>query len=97
MKRINFERFEIYNGVAHKDCTVIDAREGFADIIYRNGSGVRCADLAMKIFKSSGETEYAEEDVELMKRFATEYCSVALADSFGANIKEYSENTTKEG
>ena len=40
MKRINFERFEIYTTINHKEVVVQDCREGFANIIYLNGRDV---------------------------------------------------------
>ena len=49
MKKINFERFEIYTSINHKEVLVQDCREGFANIIYLNGSGVACHALAMKV------------------------------------------------
>lgn len=88
MKRINFEKFEIYTGISRKSVVVNDCREGFADIIYLNGSGVACHTLAMKIYESKGETEFSEEEVALMKKFAVQFGNLALRDSFDNNVKD---------
>lgn len=90
-KCIDFKRFELFCGISRKECLVQDCREGFADIIYLNGTGVACSTLAMKIYKSEGATEYSDEEIALMKRFVEAYGSVALNDSFDMNIKEKEE------
>lgn len=97
MKRINFERFEIYTTINHKEVVVQDCREGFANIIYLNGSGVACHALAMKIYKSEGATEYSDEEITLMKRFAENFGNLSLLDSFDMNVKEStSDNETRK-
>lgn len=96
MKTVNFERFEIYTGISHKEVAVQDCREGFANIIYLNGSGVACHALAMKIYKSEGETEFSGEEIQLMKRFAETYGNAAFSDSLEANIKINDNETGKE-
>lgn len=69
--KLNFERLEIYTGIAHDECTVQDVRKDFADMIYKQGQGIECLSLAMKIFKSEGETDYTDEEVSLIKRFVS--------------------------
>lgn len=92
MKTINFEKFEIYTAINHKEVIVQDCREGFANIIYLNGSGVACHALAMKIYKSEGETEFSDEEIALMKQFAENFGNLSLLDSFNMNIKEITTN-----
>lgn len=97
MKKINFERFEIYTSINHKEVIVLDCREGFANIIYLNGSGVACHALAMKVYKSEGETEYSDEEVTLMKKFAENFGNLSLLDSFDMNVKESTnDNETRK-
>ena len=50
-----------------------DCREGFANIIYLNGSGVACHTLALKVYKSEGATEYSDEEITLMNQFAENF------------------------
>lgn len=97
MKRINFERFEIYTTINHKEVVVQDCREGFANIIYLNGSGVACHALAMKVYKSEGATEYSDEEFALMKQFAENFGNLSLLDSFDMNVKESTnDNETRK-
>lgn len=97
MKTINFERFEIYTSINHKEVIVQDCREGFANIIYLNGSGVACHALAMKVYKSEGATEYSDEEVTLMKQFAENFGNLSLLDSFDMNVKESTnDNETRK-
>ena len=92
MKTINFERFEIYTSINHKEVIAQDCREGFANIVYLNGSGVACHALAMKIYKSEGATEYSDEELTLMKQFAENFGNLSLLDSFDMNIKDSATN-----
>lgn len=96
MKTINFERFEIYTSINHKEVIVQDCREGFANIIYLNGSGVACHALAMKVYKSEGATEYSDEEFALMKQFAENFGNLSLLDSFDMNVKTNDNETRKE-
>lgn len=92
MKKINFERFEIYTTINHKEVVVQDCREGFANIIYLNGSGVACHALAIKIYKSEGETEFTDGEIDLMKQFAENFGNLSLLDSFDINIRDGADN-----
>lgn len=92
MKKINFERFEIYTTINHKEVVVQDCREGFANIIYLNGSGVACHALAMKVYKSEGETEFSDEEIALMRQFAENFGNLSLLDSFDINIRDGADN-----
>lgn len=72
-------------------------QEGFANIIYLNGSGVACHALAMKVYKSEGETEFTDEEITLMKKFAEKFGNMSLLDSFDMNVKESTnDNETRK-
>lgn len=75
MAEINFQRFEMWDGIAHRKKTTVDAREGIADLIYRNTVGMRGHSLAHKVFESEGATEYSEEEArtlcEIVERLGT--------------------------
>lgn len=97
MRKINFERFEIYTSINHKEVVVKDCRESFANVIYFNGSGVACHSLAMKVYKSEGETEFTDEEIALMKKFVENFGSLSFFDSFDINVKEStSDNETRK-
>lgn len=50
MKKINFERFEIYTNVTMQNCITRDIREDFADTIMQNLNRARGYALMMKVF-----------------------------------------------
>ena len=81
MKKINFTQVEIYKGVAKKTCFVQDIREAFADAIYSQSVGLKAHALAFKIYNSSGEVEYSDEEVKIIKQFAEQWCSPSLIDA----------------
>lgn len=82
-KTINFQRLEIFDDVAHSSCTVVDAREQFANVVYRMGNGIAAHALALKIYRSDGPTEYDDAEVALIRRFA-ERCAPAFIDAMQA-------------
>lgn len=73
MKILNFERFEIYVDREMQNCVVQDVREAVADIIYQHGVGIRCLDLAMRVLKAEGDTEYSDEEAELIMKLIETY------------------------
>lgn len=92
MAKINFQQFEMWDGIAHRRKTTVDAREGFADIIYRNTVGMRGHSLAHKVFESEGATEYTEEEVrtlcEIVERLATGPAIDGLHEQLNMQDKE---------
>lgn len=77
---IDFSKIEIFNGVAHRSCTVADLREQFADVVYSMGQGVAAHALALKIFNSQGAVEYSEEECRQIRQFAR-LCRPAFIDA----------------
>lgn len=80
MKKINFERIEIFEDIAHTRCSVVNVKNDFANAIYQKGSGIESHALALKIYNSSGETEFNEAEVALIKRYAS-MCQPAFIDA----------------
>lgn len=78
--KINFQQIKIYTSVNRKTSQEGDARELFADTIYRNVGGIRAHALAMKIYKSEGVTEYDVEETKLIKDVAERFCLPGFID-----------------
>lgn len=91
MKKINFESFLIAMDVAREHCENIDYRKEFADIVYKNGDGIVAYALALKIYNSSGETEYTDEEVWIMQFCANNHCKAFFADAFNRIIENQEE------
>lgn len=77
MKRINFERIEIFVDIDKTRCSVENYKKDFANIIYQLGRGIEAHALAFKIFNSNGEIEYNDEECNMIKEYAS-LCSQPL-------------------
>lgn len=81
MRKINLKGIELFTNIARTQCVVTDARESFADLIYTKGNGIKAHALALKVYGSDENTEYDDEEVDAMRRFA-QLCSPAFIDAF---------------
>ena len=86
MTKIDFQHFKVYASISRKAAHTVDAREGFADVIYNNVNGIRAHALAMMIYKSEGETEYGEDEVRLMSTVADKYCVPGFIDGLNEQL-----------
>ena len=68
--KIDFRKFRIYPGIDRQRSVEMDVRKEFADLIYQNGKGIAAHALAMKIYNAEGETEYSDEEVEMIRGYA---------------------------
>ncbi|MCS2601369.1 hypothetical protein [Bacteroides thetaiotaomicron] len=88
MAKLNFENFTVPIGISGKNKRTGDARESFADMIYMNINGIRAHALAMKIYRSEGETEYSDDEVRLIKDVAYKLCAPNFIDGLRAQLEE---------
>ena len=91
MKKINFQKFSMPDGIANKKQVAGDVRESFADSIYNNLSGI-----AEKIYKSEGAVEYDEKEVEMMKVAATNFCQPRFMDALEMALADDIEGAKAE-
>ncbi len=75
MKKINFQKFEMPDGIRQDSFKECDLRESFADVLFCKVNGIRALNLANKIFKSEGETEYDDQEVDVMEKIASLECT----------------------
>lgn len=94
MTKIDFQHMKIYTGVSRKTAQTCDARETFADLIYRNAGGIRAHSLAFKIYESEGETEYSADEERMIKEIADRHCIPGFID--GLNEQLYGQQQRKE-
>lgn len=92
MARIDFKHFPVYTSVNRKDKKVADARETFADLLYKSVNGIRSHALALKIFQSEGNTDFSADEVALIRRTAETYCLPGFIDG----LYEQLETNKKE-
>lgn len=84
--KINFKKLLVAKDIAHKQCENKDYREEFANILHKNGDGVAASCLAFKIYQSSGEVEYTDEEVNLIRSYANSYCKAFFIDALNHAI-----------
>lgn len=64
MKKLDFRNFSVPTGITRQTREVFDAREQIADLLYTRVSGIKAHRLAFKIFESTGETEFSDEETD---------------------------------
>ena len=67
MKKINFEKLEIFTDIAKTNKVEQNLKSEFANFIYKNAAGIEMHALALKIYNSEGETEYNDRECELIR------------------------------
>lgn len=91
MKRINFEKMLVATDVARSHCENRDYKKEFANKLYQYGHGIAMHLLSIKIYQSSGETVYTDEEVELMQRFAEAELQPFFIDALNHAIQNQPE------
>lgn len=69
MKKINFSALQIATSIKKDEFVTKDIREELANAMYQNARGIGYMSLAMKIYKSEGETELDDKEFKLLKEF----------------------------
>lgn len=80
MKKLDFRNFSVPTGITRQTREVFDAREQIADLLYTRVSGIKAHRLAFKIFESTGETEFSDEEAGLIKSVVEQYCLPCVID-----------------
>lgn len=79
-RTINFKKLLIYTSLAHSESIEQDVRETFADVIYRGCPGIAALELARKIYHSEGDTEYTEQEVNIIRQ-ASRMCTAQFIEA----------------
>lgn len=88
MSKINFKEFKVFLDISHEKTDTIDVRRPVGDLVYQRGSGIASLDLAMRIFKSEGEVELSDEEMESLSSIINANSSAAFIDSLNNNIHD---------
>lgn len=67
MAKINLQKLQVPTDISGKTKGNADLRESIANHLYNGRSGIAALDLAMKIYKSEGETEYSDKEVAMIR------------------------------
>lgn len=86
MVKINFQEFAMPTSISGAETQTADVRESFADVVYNHLNGIRAHELAHKVYKSEGETEFEAAEVEMLKNVADSYCTPRFIDALNNYI-----------
>ena len=87
MAKINFQQFRIPASIDRSRYQTGDARESVANMLYLNFNGIRAHALALKIYRSEGETEYSEEEVRTLTEASNTYGTPAFIDGLREQLE----------
>lgn len=80
MRTINFKEFKLPIGISQSKVRIIDAREGFADLVYMNINGIAAHSLAFKIYRSEGAIDFTDSELVMIRRVAEGFATPAFID-----------------
>lgn len=92
MKKINFKEFQIQENLFSNTKTTVDLREGFSNVVYKNSQGIKGLDLALKIYKSNGEIEFNDDELQIIKS-VSEICVAPITKAIQDILNEDEKNT----
>lgn len=87
MAKINFQQFRIPAGIDRSRYQTGDARESVANMLYLNVNGIRAHALALKIYRSEGETDFTEEELRTLREVADTYATPAFIDGLNEQLE----------
>lgn len=87
MAKLNFQHFKIPTGIDRTQYRTGDARESVANMLYLNVNGIRAHALALKIYRSEGETDFTEEEVRTLRDVADTYATPAFIDGLNEQLE----------
>ena len=87
MKKIDFQHFKLSVGIATNDTVMVDVREELANLIYNNVSGIAALEVARKIYKSEGVTEFDEREMDVITKTIEGLGKASFIDSFSKAIE----------
>ena len=80
MKKINLEKLEVFLNIAKTQRVEQNVKSDLADIMYKTGKGIAYHALALKIYNSSGETEYTDDECEFIRE-VSQTCAPFFIDA----------------
>ena len=92
MKTIHFKEFQIQENLFFDTKTLVDLREGFSNVVYKNSQGIKGLDLALKIYKSDGEIEFNDDELQIIKNIS-EICIAPITKAIQDIFNEDKKNT----
>lgn len=92
--QIKLEQLEVFTTLDKTQCQVINARKQIANLIYSQGAGLGLAGqaLAVKMWNGSNETEYSQEELDIIKGLVERATAPCFIEAVNRAINESSKN-----
>lgn len=86
--KIELEHLEVFMTLDKNRCQVVNARKQIANIIYSQGAGLGLAGqaLAVKMWNGNDDTEYADDEVKIIKELVERTTAPCFIDAVNAAI-----------
>ena len=81
MIKLNLQELKVYINISHSKCIIKDVREEWADVIYTQAHGIKMHALAEKVYHSNADTEYSEDEIDMIKKIIVGGGTPALIDA----------------
>lgn len=88
MKQINFKELDVFTDITRTKSIKADIRKDFADVLYRNSSGIAAHSLALKIYETDGPIEIDDREEEVIREAAERVCIPAVIDGINGQLNE---------
>ncbi len=66
----------------------MDVREAFGNLIYTNMNGIAAHALALKIYRSEGDLEYTDAEVQALRTASEKLCTPMFIDGLALQINK---------
>jgi len=87
MKKLNLQKLKVYTNFSHTKSIIKDVREEWADAIYTLAHGIKMHALAEKVYHSNADTEYSEDEIDMIKEIIVGGGTPALIDAINEILK----------
>lgn len=88
--KIDFSKLPCFTNISKQEKVNIDIKYDLSNAMYMHGGGVEIGSLAMKIYNSEGETEYTEQECNIILNFVRNV-NTMVADSLEDLINQESD------
>ena len=92
--KVMLESLEVFTTLDNTQCQVVNARKQIANIIYSQGAGLGLAGqaLAVKMWNGSDETDYSQEELDIIKRLIERTTAPCFIEAVEKAINESLKN-----
>lgn len=92
--KVKLESLEVFVTLDKSQCQVVNARRQIANIIYSQGAGLGLAGqaLAVKMWNGSDETDYSQEELDIIKGLIERTTAPCFIEAVDKAINESLKN-----